>query len=79
MIPADLALLHAPGTPAVAPDGSFAVVARTAPDLESDEYTGQLWRVATDGGTPPVRLTRGHRDTDPQVCAVFEVDPAAED
>ncbi|NHT18336.1 S9 family peptidase [Cellulomonas sp. IC4_254] len=67
MIPADLALLHAPGTPAVAPDGSFAVVARTAPDLESDEYTGQLWRVATDGGTPPLRLTRGHRDTDPQV------------
>lgn len=67
MIPADLALLHAPGTPAVAPDGSFAVVARTAPDLESDEYTGQLWRVATDGATPPQRLTRGHRDTDPQV------------
>jgi dipeptidyl aminopeptidase/acylaminoacyl peptidase len=67
VIPADLALLHAPGTPALAPDGSFAVVARTAPDLDADEYTGQLWRLATDGGTPPVRLTRGHRDTDPQV------------
>lgn len=67
MIPSDLSLLHAPGTPALAPDGSFAVVARTAPDLESDEYVGQLWRVATDGASPPVRLTRGHRDTDPQV------------
>lgn len=67
MIPADLSLLHAPGTPALAPDGSFAVVARTAPDLDSDEYTGQLWRVATDASVPPVRLTRGHRDSDPQV------------
>jgi dipeptidyl aminopeptidase/acylaminoacyl peptidase len=67
VIPADLSLLHAPGTPALAPDGSFAVVARTAPDLESDEYAGRLWRVATDGSAPPVRLTRGFRDTDPQV------------
>ncbi|WP_454049095.1 S9 family peptidase [Cellulomonas sp. Marseille-Q8402] len=67
MIPADLSLLHAPGAPALAPDGSFAVVARTAPDLDSDEYTGQLWRLATDGAAPPVRLTRGFRDTDPQI------------
>ena len=67
MIPADLSLLHAPGAPALSPDGTFAVVARTAPDLDLDEYTGQLWRVAVDGATPPVRLTRGHRDTDPQV------------
>ena len=67
MIPADLSLLHAPGTPALAPDGTFVVVARTAPDLDLDEYVGQLWRIAVDGSTPPVRLTRGHRDTDPQV------------
>lgn len=67
MIPSDLTLLHAPGTPALAPDGSFAVVARTAPDLDADEYTGQLWRLPTDGSAPPVRLTRGHRDTDPQI------------
>lgn len=67
MIPADLSLLHAPGTPALAPDGSFAVVACTAPDLDLDEYVGQLWRIAVDGSVPPVRLTRGHRDTDPQV------------
>lgn len=67
MIPADLSLLHAPGAPALSPDGTFAVVARTSPDLDVDEYTGQLWRVAVDGATPPDRLTRGHRDTDPQV------------
>ncbi len=67
MIPADLALLHAPGTPALAPDGSFVVVARTAPDLDLDEYVGQLWRIAVDGSTLPIRLTRGHRDTDPQI------------
>lgn len=67
MIPADLPLLHVPGTPALAPDGSFAVVARVAPDLGSDEYTGRLWRLATDGSAPPTPLTRGHRDTDPQV------------
>ncbi|RMI08917.1 S9 family peptidase [Cellulomonas triticagri] len=67
MIPSDLSLLHAPGTPALSLDGAFAVVSRTAPDLDSDEYTGHLWRVATDGSAPPVRLTRGHRDTDPQV------------
>ena len=67
MIPADLSLLHAPGAPALAPDGSYAVVSRTAPDLDLDEYVGQLWRVAVDGSVPPVRLTRGHRDTDPQI------------
>jgi dipeptidyl aminopeptidase/acylaminoacyl peptidase len=67
VIPADLSLLHVPGTPALAPDGSFAVVSRLAPDLGSDEYTGHLWRLATDGSAPPVPLTRGHRDTDPQV------------
>ncbi|HEY0217471.1 MAG TPA: S9 family peptidase, partial [Cellulomonas sp.] len=67
MIPTDLSLLHAPGAPALTPDGRYAVVALTAPDLESDEYTGQLWRVATDGSAAPVRLTRGHRDTDPRV------------
>ncbi|HEY0187159.1 MAG TPA: S9 family peptidase [Cellulomonas sp.] len=67
MIPLDLSLLHTPGAPALTPDGRTAVVAVTTPDLGSDEYTGQLWRVATDGSADPVRLTRGHRDTDPQV------------
>lgn len=67
VITSDLEHLHTPGTPALAPDGSWAVVARTRPDLESDEYVGVLWRVPTDGSAAPVPLTRGHRDTDPQV------------
>ena len=67
MIPTDLSLLHVPGTPALAPDGSYVVVSRTAPDLDLDEYTGRLWRVPTDGSGEPVPLTRGHRDTDPRV------------
>ena len=65
MIPADVALLRTPGTPAVSPDGTTVVVSVIRPDPETDEYVGQLWRVAADGSSPPVRLTRGHRDTAP--------------
>ena len=65
MIPADVALLRSPGTPALSPDGTTVVVSVTSPDPAVDEYTGQLWRVPTDGSTAPVRVTRGHRDTAP--------------
>lgn len=65
MIPEDIALLATPGTPAVSPDGTLAVVAVTRPDLEADEYVGHLWLVPTDGSAPPRPLTRGHRDTSP--------------
>ncbi|WP_263119357.1 S9 family peptidase [Cellulomonas fimi] len=65
MIPADLSLLHTPGAPALSPDGRWAVVARTAPDLSADEYVGRLWRMPTDGSAAPAPLTRGHRDTAP--------------
>lgn len=65
MIPEDIALLATPGTPAVSPDGTLAVVAVTRPDLEGDEYVGHLWLVPTDGSAPPRPLTRGHRDTSP--------------
>lgn len=66
MIPADLSLLHTPGAPALSPDGRWAVVARTAPDLTADEYAGHLWRIPTDGSADPAPLTRGHRDAAPQ-------------
>lgn len=67
MTPDDLPLLSVPSAPAVLPDGSAAVVAVTRPDVESDEYTGGLWLVPlADGGTPRP-LTRGHRDTTPDV------------
>ena len=49
MRPEDLDLLHACGRPALTPDGRVAVVAVTRPDLASDSYGGQLWRVPTDG------------------------------
>lgn len=65
MIPADLSLLRALGTPTLTPDGRHAVVAVTGPDLDADEYTGQLWRVDVDGGGAPARVTRGHHDTAP--------------
>ena len=65
MKPADIALLHALSKPAIAPDGRFAVVAVTRPDLDSDDYRGQLWIVATDGSAPPRALTAGWRDTAP--------------
>src|ERR1022692_1403042 len=65
MKPAELALLHALSKPAVAPDGRTAVVAVTRPDLDSDDYRGHLWIVATDGSAPPRPLTPGGRDTAP--------------
>jgi dipeptidyl aminopeptidase/acylaminoacyl peptidase len=65
MRPADLALLRTPGTPAVSPDGRIAVVSVTRPDLDADEYAGQLWAVPTDGSAPARPLTSGHRDTAP--------------
>ncbi|GAA3811500.1 S9 family peptidase [Cellulomonas soli] len=70
MIPSDLTHLHVPGTAALLPDGSGAVVSVTHPDLEADQYVGQLWFVPTgpaDG--PPRRLTRGHRDTAPSISS----------
>lgn len=69
MIPDDLPLLRVPGTAAVLPDGSAAIVSVTHPDLEADEYVGQLWTVplTAGGATTPTPLTRGHRDTTPDV------------
>ncbi|ROR91600.1 S9 family peptidase [Nocardioides aurantiacus] len=66
MRPDDLDLLHACGRPALTPDGRVAVVAVTRPDLASDSYGGQLWRVPTDG-SGAVRLTTGHHDRSPAV------------
>ena len=65
MKPSDIALLHALSKPTVAPDGRFAVVAVTRPDLDSDDYRGQLWIVPTDGSVPPRPLTTGWRDSAP--------------
>jgi dipeptidyl aminopeptidase/acylaminoacyl peptidase len=65
MKPADIALLHALSKPTVAPDGRSAVVSVIRPDLDSDDYRGHLWIVATDGSSSPRSLTTGWRDTAP--------------
>src|SRR6185437_5981123 len=49
----------------ISPDGKFAVVAVTRPDLGCDEYRGHLWIVPTDGSAPPRPFTTGWRDTAP--------------
>lgn len=67
MLPSDLELLRVPGAPAVLADGTRAVVSVVHPDLTSDEYVGQLWSVDLQGGDEPRVLTRGHRDTAPDV------------
>jgi dipeptidyl aminopeptidase/acylaminoacyl peptidase len=66
MKPADIASQRSPGAPTLSPDGRTAVVALSRPDLEKDDYTSQLWTVATDGSTPPRLLTYGSRDSGPR-------------
>jgi len=65
MKPADIAEQRVPGHPALSPDGRHVVVAVTRPDLDADEYTGQLWIAPVDGSEPPRRLTHGWRDGAP--------------
>ncbi len=65
MKPADIALLHDLSKPSISPDGEFAVVAVSRPDLDHDEYRGQLWIVPTDGSQAPRPYTTGVRDSAP--------------
>ncbi|ACQ79071.1 peptidase S9 prolyl oligopeptidase active site domain protein [Beutenbergia cavernae DSM 12333] len=66
MTPENLAHLRAPGRPSVHPDGGWAAVAISRPDLDDDAYRSQVWRVPTDGGAP-VRLTGGDSDSEPVI------------
>ncbi len=54
----DLWLLPRVGAPAVSPDGRLAVFSVTEPAYASDQQSSDLWLVATDGKTPPRRLTQ---------------------
>ncbi len=66
---ADLPLIRTVSRPAVHPDGTWAVVAVTRPDLDADAAVGQLWRVplvSTGSASGVHRLTRGFRDTEPR-------------
>jgi dipeptidyl aminopeptidase/acylaminoacyl peptidase len=67
--PTDIAHLISLGAPTVAPDGRTAVVATSAPDLDENEYRGQLWSIALDGsaqGAHARKLTHGDHDTAPR-------------
>lgn len=65
MLPHQISLINSVSAPAVHPDGSWACVSVTRPDLDADAYTGQLWRVDIDSGGYR-RFTRGFRDTNPK-------------
>ncbi|HWR86222.1 MAG TPA: prolyl oligopeptidase family serine peptidase, partial [Rhodoglobus sp.] len=65
MLPNDIERLLSVSSPTVHPDGTWAVVSVTRPDLDADATVGQLWRVPLDGG-PASRLTRGRLDTAPR-------------
>ncbi|MDQ4037413.1 MAG: S9 family peptidase [Actinomycetota bacterium] len=67
MRPEHLDLMAMCGTPTLHPDGGLAIVSVIRPDLASNDYVGGLWSVPLDGSGPPRRLTRGHRDTAPQI------------
>lgn len=45
------------GTPAVSPDGKWAVVSVTEPDYDKEKQISDLWLIPTEGGKPPRRLT----------------------
>ena len=64
MRPDQLPLLTSVSAPSIHPDGSWAVVATSRPDFDSDSYVGQLFRVPLDGSAPR-RLTRGSADDHP--------------
>jgi len=62
----DVTCLLDVGAPTLSPDGRFAVVAVSAPDLEQNEYVSSLWIIASDGAAPPRRFTYGRHDTAPR-------------
>lgn len=63
----DIEALISLGRPTLAPDGSFAVVASSRPDVTANRNVGQLWRVDLDGAGAR-RLTRGVADRAPQLA-----------
>jgi dipeptidyl aminopeptidase/acylaminoacyl peptidase len=54
------------GAPAVAPDGSLAVVAVKRYDLEAGKSTSTLWSVALEGSDPRELTSGANNDFDPQ-------------
>lgn len=66
MKPHHLALYRQPGRPAPHPEGTWAAVAISRPDLEADAYESRLWRIRTDTGELSP-LTFGPSDSAPAI------------
>lgn len=66
MHPQDIEKIITLSAPWLHPDGTWMVLSATHPSLQGDDYVGQLWRIPLSEGDP-VRITRGFRDTDPQI------------
>lgn len=66
MLPEHLSLLRRPGRPSAHPDGTWAAVAITRPDVEDDTYPSQIWRVDLETGDLRP-LTHGFRDAEPVI------------
>lgn len=66
MHPQDIEKIITLSAPWLHPDGTWLVLSATHPSLRGDDYVGQLWRIPLSGGAP-LRLTRGFRDTEPQI------------
>ncbi|WP_423462371.1 prolyl oligopeptidase family serine peptidase [Promicromonospora sp. MS192] len=69
---ADLPLVRTVSRPAVHPDGTWAVVSVTRPDLDADATVGQLWRVPLAAATMPAATPSG----DPALAAPTGRTPA---
>jgi dipeptidyl aminopeptidase/acylaminoacyl peptidase len=65
MLPTDIELLPVLGRPTLSPDGKYAVLVVTRPDIKADEYGSELWLAETDGATPPRRLTQDRHEGAP--------------
>jgi len=50
------------GAPAISPDGRWAVVSVTSPDIEQDKMPSDLWLVPTDGSE--ARILTSHEASD---------------
>lgn len=66
MKPEHLSLFRQPSRPSVHPDGTWAALAITRPDLDGDSYPSSLWRLDLGTGelTP---LTHGTADREPVI------------
>lgn len=62
----DLFRLQRLASPQVSPDGQWVVYVQTTVNVENNKGVSQLWLVATDGKTPPRKLTSaGKKDLNP--------------